>query len=352
MGLLEEVSENGSLLKNIEEQTEELCLAAVRSKGGALKYVKEPTPKIVLEAVKQDGGAIHFVDNPSHELIETAVMKKPVNLLVMAEKYKWEKDEDFLLYILKKQPTVLPYLSGYTVEKLCREHKDLLLEIVSSEHELSNFCGYYEDWMNMSIIERQNRCDALYPRSCRKCDNWKHMDKTERLFGCMSRNVIVSLLKDELEALVGPTRLRYPTGTFSDEVLLKKHIESHHNNALFSTCDLKKIKDMRSVNEMLDFTFIFTGTSQEEILKAKEDLFNTLKDTDVVYLRTPDTQGFSEFGHIWPEFTKQYYVMQGLFKEEIPEFMEAVFEKANIKPFIKTYGYCPYDESEWKKHRK
>lgn len=339
MGLLEDIKKDGSLLKNVENQTEELCLAAVTSKGGALKYVKNHTPEIVIAAINQNGGAIHFVTNPSHELIELAVMKNPESLLALAEKYKWEEDEVFLLHILRKQPAVLPYLSGNTVEKLCREYKNLLLEIIASKRELADFCGYCEEAKQVSLIEKQRRCEALYPYSCRRCDYPKCMIGTVPVHECLSRESVVSPIKDEIEAIAGPTKLRYPSGTFSDEVLLAKHIESRHNNALFSAKDIKKIEDMRSVNELLEFAFVYKG-SEDEIKAAEENLWTVLRKTRAVRVRTLRREGGC----------RQFYAMKGLFKEEIFEFMDAVFEKAGVKPYIESYGYRPYVEEEWKKH--
>ena len=41
---LERVKEDGMELQNIQNQTPEICLAAVQKNGYALKYVKEQTP--------------------------------------------------------------------------------------------------------------------------------------------------------------------------------------------------------------------------------------------------------------------------------------------------------------------
>ena len=58
------------LLYNIvKEQTQEICLAAVKQNGYALQYVKEQTPDICLAAVKQDGYALQFVKDKFHTQI-------------------------------------------------------------------------------------------------------------------------------------------------------------------------------------------------------------------------------------------------------------------------------------------
>lgn len=66
----EEVAIDGGLLRFVEEQNAELCLAAVKSNGLALKYVKKPNDEIIEAAILQNGNAIHFVTDPSIDLIK------------------------------------------------------------------------------------------------------------------------------------------------------------------------------------------------------------------------------------------------------------------------------------------
>ena len=54
----------GNALKNVREQTPELCLAAIQYRGYALRYAKEQTYELCLEAVKQNGYTIQFVKDP------------------------------------------------------------------------------------------------------------------------------------------------------------------------------------------------------------------------------------------------------------------------------------------------
>ena len=48
-----DVTQHGSVLKYVKEQTHEICLAAVQQNRLALRYVKEHTREICLAAVKQ-----------------------------------------------------------------------------------------------------------------------------------------------------------------------------------------------------------------------------------------------------------------------------------------------------------
>ena len=58
---LEKVRKNGHALKYVENQTPEICLAAVKEDGESLYYVKNKTPEICLAALEQDDEALEFV---------------------------------------------------------------------------------------------------------------------------------------------------------------------------------------------------------------------------------------------------------------------------------------------------
>jgi hypothetical protein len=58
---LEAVKQDGYALQYVTDQTEAICLEAVKQIGLALQYVTDQTEAICLEAVKQDGFALQFV---------------------------------------------------------------------------------------------------------------------------------------------------------------------------------------------------------------------------------------------------------------------------------------------------
>ena len=60
--LLSILREDGLRLMDIEEQTPQLCMAAVQQNGLALEYVKNQTREICLTALQQNGFAIAYVD--------------------------------------------------------------------------------------------------------------------------------------------------------------------------------------------------------------------------------------------------------------------------------------------------
>lgn len=62
------VTMNGHALGYVKNQTPEICMAAVTQDGTALYYVKEQTPELCWAAIEQDWGALHYVKNQTLEL--------------------------------------------------------------------------------------------------------------------------------------------------------------------------------------------------------------------------------------------------------------------------------------------
>lgn len=99
---IEDVRKNPSLLKQVKEQTPELCMAAVsedykalsyvreqsnvicliavKNDGNALQFVKDQTPQICMEAVKHSGNAIQYVKKQTPELCAEAIKQDPLAL--------------------------------------------------------------------------------------------------------------------------------------------------------------------------------------------------------------------------------------------------------------------------------
>ena len=66
--LIDEVKKDPSMLEKIQEQTEEICLAAVKQRGLAIQYVKDQTEAICLEAVNSDPNALQYIKDQTEEV--------------------------------------------------------------------------------------------------------------------------------------------------------------------------------------------------------------------------------------------------------------------------------------------
>ena len=70
---ISECKKDGSHIQYVKNQTERICLVAVRQNRYALQYVKNQTEQICLEAVKQNGYALYYVKNQTEQLCLEAV---------------------------------------------------------------------------------------------------------------------------------------------------------------------------------------------------------------------------------------------------------------------------------------
>lgn len=67
-------------------QTEELCLAAVRSHPRAILYVRDQTPTIAWATVEGDPMAIQFIRDQTPDLVEMAVRADPGAIQLIRDK--------------------------------------------------------------------------------------------------------------------------------------------------------------------------------------------------------------------------------------------------------------------------
>jgi hypothetical protein len=98
---LEAVKHNGLLLRYVKEQTKEICLEAVKEDERALQIVEEQTEEICLESVKKNGGSLQFVKKQTEQICLEAI-KQNVNSLQFVK----EKTEQICLEFDKKNDEI------------------------------------------------------------------------------------------------------------------------------------------------------------------------------------------------------------------------------------------------------
>ena len=107
--IIEQVKRDPDYLKDIEEQTEAICLAAVKAAGWAVKHVNNQTEEICLAAVKEDGNALRYVKNQT-EKICLATVKDFGNAL----EYVNNQTEAICLEAVKENVLALNYVKNKT----------------------------------------------------------------------------------------------------------------------------------------------------------------------------------------------------------------------------------------------
>ncbi len=117
------VQKNGLELKNVSDQTDEICKIAVEQNGNALEYVKNQTDEICKIAVKKRGIALYYVKKQTEEICKLAVEQNGNAL-------KWVKDQtdEICIKAVKQNVCALTYVKNQT-EILKRE----LLTLQSEE---------------------------------------------------------------------------------------------------------------------------------------------------------------------------------------------------------------------------
>lgn len=83
VGFAKNLLYNGLLLKDFQEQTEEMCITAVKQNGMALQFVNYQTDEICLKAVRQNGMALKYVKRQTEKICTAA----------------YKQNEDSIIYV-------------------------------------------------------------------------------------------------------------------------------------------------------------------------------------------------------------------------------------------------------------
>ncbi|CCL32311.1 hypothetical protein BN174_3960007 [Clostridioides difficile E15] len=141
------------------EQTEELCLIAVRKQPLSLRFVEKQTEEICLEAVRRNGMALKFVDKHTEEICIEALKQDKHSILYIDNKEKY----------LKMFSNDIKFLNS--LEQLKRDNKYKFafsnLEFKEAKEEIQNIIAIKEDGKWLFTL-----CNLFYLD-----DGWKDMNK-------------------------------------------------------------------------------------------------------------------------------------------------------------------------------
>lgn len=148
---------NGLLLKEMINQTEDDCLAAVKQNGTAIIYAKHQTDAIKLAAVKQNGNVIQYIKNPDDKLCKAALYQNP-NCLQFV-KYQ---TEEMIFIAVKKNPLTVKMIKTPSVDLYFK-----LIDINIDSHQYMN--SIYADATFMLSVWKKILCrDGLKLQNCKK----------------------------------------------------------------------------------------------------------------------------------------------------------------------------------------
>jgi capsule polysaccharide export protein KpsC/LpsZ len=75
--LMTAVKRNGDIIQHIQNQTLELCEAAIKQNPWSTRFIKEQTAELCMTAVQLNGHVIQFIENQTTEICEVAIKQIP-----------------------------------------------------------------------------------------------------------------------------------------------------------------------------------------------------------------------------------------------------------------------------------
>ena len=154
---LEAIKKDPWALQLVKDQTNEICLEAVRKDGWALKYVKDQTNEICLEAVKPRSSILAFVKNQTEEMCIEAVKQHGNNLHVVKkqtdnickEALNNNFNDSVLFVDIKEKSTAVIVLEASLKNIKNTKNKVILNRIInkfSEDEEIVDFYTKHKLW--------------------------------------------------------------------------------------------------------------------------------------------------------------------------------------------------------------
>lgn len=131
----------GWAIQYISEPSQEEQLIAVRRDADAIQYIKDPDCEVQVEAVKTSWNAVRYIEKPCREARRQAIIKNE-----QAIAYIGGFEEDELEEYLKLNLNILKYIYD-SVEM------DDLIRILSEEFQGNPSKSYIKDFMELEILD-------------------------------------------------------------------------------------------------------------------------------------------------------------------------------------------------------
>lgn len=100
---------DGSVIRYIDNQSEEMCLDAIKILPKAIKYVKEPTYEMCYAAIKKDGNALIDIPQDMYTtvMVRMAIKNAPSIIRILPERFRTEA---YYLFAVKCDGLALNYV--------------------------------------------------------------------------------------------------------------------------------------------------------------------------------------------------------------------------------------------------
>ena len=107
---LRNIKERKIIIKDVNQQTPELCLAGVKAYAWNILYIKEQTPEICLEAVK-GSSTLYLVKKQTPEICLAAVKKDGLSI-----QHVEEQTHELCLDAVRENGWAVEYVKDQTLE--------------------------------------------------------------------------------------------------------------------------------------------------------------------------------------------------------------------------------------------
>lgn len=129
------VKQTPHALQYVYHQTEKICMAAILQQPSLIREVKNQTTKLCLAALRLDGNVIRHIRNPTYSMYKQAVETTPLALQYIAN-----QTPELWQIAVSGDPFALQYLSAYErefYEPIVRKHPYLYAVIEEQPADLS-----------------------------------------------------------------------------------------------------------------------------------------------------------------------------------------------------------------------
>ena len=139
------IPKKGLALQFPQEQTEKMCIGAVKQNGLALKYVDNQTDEICMLAVKQDCKAIKYVKNQTQEICDAAIQQDYDILRYAQEQFQ---TENMCILAVQNNGHALKYVKKQT-EEIC------LLAVNQNKYTLTHVDERFKSICEAAIRDKE-----------------------------------------------------------------------------------------------------------------------------------------------------------------------------------------------------
>ena len=268
---MEAVKKYGWALRLIENQTPELCIASVKRNPSTLQFVKNQTPEICMTAVKQKGWALELVKNQTPEICLEAIKQNEKASKFIKEELKQDVLNKYQQYLesQKKQSSIDK--KSLFIDKNKSTYKEKIMETNNKKESLL----FYEESTGKILRVAATADEYLFDWAVYNTENDEIIstflkDKVNTLFDKKDATEINKAV-DTAMAISGINKLDV---YILDQDEFEKKIEHYEKNPVMDTktytiCEDENLKIINNRNDKL-IQMTFREIPNEKILDELE----------------------------------------------------------------------------------